>query len=151
MLEYLKPRLFAKLDNVNTQWHTCQFGHTSCSGGLYLTTEEFSRIGITLLQNGVYKDQQIVPADYVKRMHSDWVDSSAKNDPDTKGGYGYLVWKCTPPDTYRADGMYGQLCVVLKGYNAMRLNIKTSCAQSGQTSFRTYYLVIYCGPNMPRN
>lgn len=119
MLEYLKPRLFDGLEIVNPQWSTCQHGHTSCSGGLYLTTEEFSRIGITLLQNGVYKDKQIVPADYVRFMHSDWVDTSSKNDAETMGGYGYQVWKCTPSNTYRADGMYGQLCVVLTDYNAV--------------------------------
>jgi CubicO group peptidase (beta-lactamase class C family) len=86
---------------------------------LYLNTEEFSRIGIALLQNGVYKDKQIVPADYVKLLHSDWVDTTSKNDAETRGGYGYQVWKCTPPNTYRADGMYGQLCVVLADYNAV--------------------------------
>jgi CubicO group peptidase (beta-lactamase class C family) len=119
MLDYLKPRMFDMLGIVNPQWHTCQHGHTSCSGGLYLNTEEFSRIGITLLQNGVYKDKQIVPADYVKLLHSDWVDTTSKNDAETRGGYGYQVWKCTPPNTYRADGMYGQLCVVLADYNAV--------------------------------
>lgn len=119
MLEYLKPRVFDRLEIVNPQWSTCQHGHTSCSGGLYLTTEEFSRIGITLLQNGVYKDNQIVPAEYIRFMHSDWVDTSSKNDAETMGGYGYQVWKCTPPNTYRADGMYGQLCVVLTDYNAV--------------------------------
>ncbi|ERJ11405.1 serine hydrolase domain-containing protein [Haloplasma contractile] len=119
MLEYLKPRLFEPLEIINPQWHTCQNGHTSCSGGLYLTTEEFSRIGITLLQNGVYKDIQIVPDDYVNRLHMDFVDTSSKNDPETRGGYGYQVFKCTPPGTYRADGMYGQLCVVLKDYDAV--------------------------------
>ncbi len=119
MLDYLKPRLFHKLEIVNPQWHTCQNGHTECSGGLYLTTEEFSRLGITLLQNGIYKDKQILPADYVSRLHSDWVDTTSKNDDETRGGYGYQVWKCTPPNTYRADGMYGQMSVVLTDYNAV--------------------------------
>ncbi|WIV13696.1 serine hydrolase [Proteiniborus sp. MB09-C3] len=49
MLDYLKPRMFDMLEIVNPQWNTCQHGHTSCSGGLYLNTEEFSRIGIMLL------------------------------------------------------------------------------------------------------
>lgn len=119
MLDYLKPRLFHKLEIVNPQWHTCQNGHTECSGGLYLTTEEFSRLGITLLQKGIYKDKQILPADYVSRLHSDWVDTTSKNDDETRGGYGYQVWKCTPPNTYRADGMYGQMSVVLTDYNAV--------------------------------
>lgn len=119
MLAYLKPRLFDQLGIENPQWHTCQNGHTSCSGGLYLTTEEFSRLGICLLQNGVYNGKEVVPCDYVKRMHNQWVDTSSKNDPETQRGYGYQVWNCTPPNTYRADGMYGQLCVVLKDYLAV--------------------------------
>ena len=119
MLEYLKPRLFQKLKIENPQWHTCKDGFTSCSGGLYLNTEEFSRIGITLLQNGIYKGEKVLSSDYVRRMHTEWVDSSSKNDPETQGGYGYQVWKCTLPNTYRADGMYGQLCIVLKDYNAV--------------------------------
>ncbi|BCN30989.1 serine hydrolase domain-containing protein [Anaeromicropila herbilytica] len=119
MLDYLKPRMFDKLEIINPQWNTCQYGHTSCSVGLYLNTEEFSRIGIMLLQNGIYKDKQIVPADYVSRMYIDCVDTTSKNDPETKGGYGYQVWKCTPPNSYRADGMYGQICVVLMDYNAV--------------------------------
>lgn len=119
MLEYLKPRLFEKLKIENPQWHTCQLGHTSCSGGLYLTTEEFSRIGITLLQNGIYEGKEIVPSEYVQRTHTELVDTTSKNDPETQGGYGYQIWNCTLPNTYRADGMYGQLCVVLKDYNAV--------------------------------
>lgn len=119
LLAYLKPRLFEALEIVNPQWHTCQNGHTACSGGLYLTTEEFFRLGILLLNKGVYKEKQIVSPEYVERMHSNWVDTTSKNDPETQGGYGYQVWKCTPPNTYRADGMYGQLCVILSDYNAV--------------------------------
>ncbi|MCB2291729.1 beta-lactamase family protein [Clostridium sp. CS001] len=119
MLDYLKPRMFDMLEIINPQWNTCQNGHTFCSGGLYLNTEEFSRIGVMLLQNGVYKDKQIVPDSYINRMHSKWVDTTSKNDTESRGGYGYQVWKCTPPNTYRADGMYGQLCVVLTDYTAV--------------------------------
>lgn len=90
MLDYLKPRMFDKLEIANPQWNTCQHGHTSCSGGLYLNTEEFSRLGIMLLQNGTYKEKQIVNAEYVNRLHSEWVDTISKNDAETRGGYGYF-------------------------------------------------------------
>lgn len=119
MLDYLKPRLFDMLEIGNPQWNSCPYEHTFCASGLYLTTEEFSRIGIMLLQNGVYKGRQIVSADYVNRMHSEWVDTSSHEDEEGRGGYGYQVWKCTPPNTYRADGMYGQFCVVLDDYDAV--------------------------------
>ncbi|NLL42404.1 MAG: serine hydrolase [Firmicutes bacterium] len=119
MREYLMPRLFDKLEIWNPQWSNCPQGHTFCASGLYLTTEELSRLGIMLLQSGVYKDQQIVSADYVRRMHGKWADTSSNLDPENNGGYGYQVWKCTPPNTYRADGMYGQLSVVLEDYQAV--------------------------------
>lgn len=119
MLSYLKPRLFAKLGISNPQWHTCPNGHTLCATSLYLTTEELSRIGITLLHHGVYQDREIVSADYVRRMHSQVVDTSSQEDEEATGGYGYQVWKCTPPNSYRADGMYGQMSVVLMDYNSV--------------------------------
>lgn len=119
LLVYLKPRLFDKLDIINPQWHTCQKGHTACSGGLYLTTEEFSRLGVLLLNKGVHNNQVIITSDYVKQMHSSWIDTSYKLDVESKQGYGYLVWNCTIPNSYRADGMYGQTCVVLEDYNAV--------------------------------
>lgn len=119
LLAYLKPRLFDKLGIVNPQWHTCHLGYPSGSGGLYLTTEEFSRVGVLLLSGGVYQGQRILSADYVERMHDRWVDTSVKMDPETQRGYGYKVWKCTLPNAYRADGMYGQFCVILKDYNAV--------------------------------
>jgi CubicO group peptidase (beta-lactamase class C family) len=119
LLTYLKARLFDKLGIINPQWHTCQNGHTSCSGGLYLTTEEFSRIGILLLNKGSYKNQQILPLDYLNRMKSNWMDTSYKIDPESQQGYGYQVWKCSIPNSYRADGMYGQTCIILEDYNAV--------------------------------
>lgn len=119
LLEYLKPRLFAPLGIENPQWHTCQLGHTACSGGLYLTTEEFSRMGILLLQKGTYKDHKLIPESFIRRMQTAWIDTSSKNDPETVGGYGYQVWKCTPENTYRADGMYGQLCVISNNHKAV--------------------------------
>lgn len=44
---------------------------------------------------------------------------TVRNDPETREGFGYQVWKCTSKDSYRADGMYGQLCIILRSYNAV--------------------------------
>lgn len=119
LLDYLKPRLFNKLNIVNPQWHRCHLGYTACSGGLYLTTEEFSRIGILLLNRGWYDNAQILSSEFVDDMHSHWMDTSFKLDPESQQGYGYQVWNSTLPNTYRADGMYGQYCLILKDYNAV--------------------------------
>ena len=117
--DYLKPRLFDPLEIINPQWHTCAEGHTLASSGLHLTTEELSRLGIMLLHEGVYKDKRIVSSAYIHQMHTDLVRTLSKDDPETQSGYGYQIWNCTLPNTYRADGMYGQMCVVLKDYDAV--------------------------------
>lgn len=44
---------------------------------------------------------------------------TVRNDPETREGFGYQVWKCTSKDSFRADGMYGQLCIILRSYNAV--------------------------------
>lgn len=119
MLSYLKPRLFAPLEIVNPQWLTCAKGHTMCSSGLLFTTRELSKIGALLLQEGRYKGQQILSASYVYDMHTDLVDTSFREEVESSGGYGYQVWNCTLPNTYRADGMYGQYTIVLRDYDAV--------------------------------
>lgn len=114
MLTYLKPRVFDKLEIPNPQWHTCAMGHTLCSSGLYLKTEEYARLGITLLQNGMYKGREVVSKDFVKLMETDLVATLMKEDPESNQGYGYQVWKCTPRNSFRMDGMYGQISVILR-------------------------------------
>lgn len=52
-------------------------------------------------------------------MYTNCIDTSFKLDSESQQGYGYQVWKCTLPNTYRAGGMYGQYCVILKDYNAI--------------------------------
>jgi len=119
MLAYLKIHLFGKLNIINPQWHTCNNGHTACSGGLYLTTEEFSRLGVLMLNKGLYNDKRVVSEEYIKKMISKGLDTSFKLDSESQQGYGYHLWHCTKKNTYRADGMYRQACVVLKDYNAV--------------------------------
>lgn len=111
--EFLMPKLFEPLEIFNPQWETCPTGHTIAATGLYLTTEELSRMGRLLLQNGVYHDRQIVSAEYVSAMQNDII-STAHWVPDSEHmqGYGYQVWRCTQPGVYRLDGMYGQFSVI---------------------------------------
>jgi len=110
---YLVPRLFDPLDIFNPQWHACPAGHSLGAIGLYLTTEEFSRLGILLLQNGRWRERELVPEQYVRAAAADFVASESFDDPENRQGYGYQLWRCTVPGAFRADGKYGQYSVVL--------------------------------------
>jgi CubicO group peptidase (beta-lactamase class C family) len=116
--DYLMPRLFRPMELFNPQWHTCPGGHSMGAIGLYLNTEEFSRLGVLLLQEGRWGDRQVVPGDYIRMAAGDLVQTAGFDDPENQG-YGYQLWRCTAEGAYRADGKYGQYSIVLPGCRAV--------------------------------
>ncbi|SFS98609.1 hypothetical protein SAMN04488040_2612 [Sulfitobacter marinus] len=74
-------------------------------GGLNLTTRDYARMGQMFLQNGMYNNQQIVPAAWVAA-------STAPTAPTEPGaiGYGYQWWvpQGAAPGEFMARGIYGQ-------------------------------------------
>lgn len=115
--DFLMSRLFIPLEIFNPQWHTCNQGHTLAATGLFLKIDEFSRLGMTLLNGGVYKNKRVISEEYVNSMVNDTIDSKRidPSNPDNASGYGYQVWKCSFEGAYRADGKYGQLCIIIPG------------------------------------
>lgn len=116
--DYLMPRLFDPLDIYNPQWHSCPRGHSVGGFGLYLTTEEFSRLARLMLQQGNWEGRQLVPADYLHAAVQDIVQTQGFGDEENRQGYGYQLWRCTIPNSYRADGKFGQYAIVLPDQRA---------------------------------
>jgi CubicO group peptidase (beta-lactamase class C family) len=119
--DYLVPRIFDIHGIYNPQWHTCPGGHTLGGTGLYLTTEEFARLGVTLLNGGVYNDRRIISEQYVKEMYEDTIDTRTGqfSDSENQAGYGFQVWRCCRPGTWRADGKYGQVSIIAPDKDAV--------------------------------
>jgi len=112
--DYLVPRLFDPLGIVNPWWNACPQGHNFGCYGLQLSLTEFAKLGRLLLQKGVWEGQRLVPAAYVEAMHTDVVPPAGHFDGDEWNvGYGYQVWLNQWPGSYRADGKYGQHCIVM--------------------------------------
>ncbi|MDR1537421.1 MAG: beta-lactamase family protein [Clostridiales bacterium] len=117
--DYLVPRLFTPMGVANPQWHSCHCGHTLGAVGLYLTTEEFSRLGILMLQGGLWEGKRLVSESYIKHAHEDLVEVAGFSDSENRYGYGYQLWRCSIKNSYRADGKYGQYSIVLPDQNAV--------------------------------
>lgn len=111
--DYLMPRLFAPLDLHNPAWHTCPLGYPFAESDLYLRTHELARFAQLLLQNGEWEGRQLIPADYIRRMTAEAVDTSSVTygGPRWTYGYGLGVW-IDENDMYRMDGRYGQYAVI---------------------------------------
>ncbi len=112
--DYLLERLFYPLGIRAPQWYECPDRRTFGSTGLFLKTEELSRFCEMLRCGGVYDGKRLVYEEYIQQASSAQIKNSGFNtDPECAQGYGYQFWRCTYPNTYRADGMYGQLGVII--------------------------------------
>ncbi|BCJ40787.1 penicillin-binding protein [Actinoplanes ianthinogenes] len=111
--DYLMPRLFRPLDLHNPAWHTCPLGFPFAESDLFLRTEELARFARLLLHHGEWDGRQVIPAEYVRRMPVETVDttSSAEHGEQFTHGYGLGVW-LSGNGTYRMDGAYGQYAVI---------------------------------------
>ena len=83
--EYGKNYLFSPL-SIDYYWKRTPLGVVDSEGGLYLRGEDLAKIGYLFLQNGMWKNQRIVSAD--------WVEQSLTPRLDAEEGmkYGYKWW-----------------------------------------------------------
>ena len=111
LIHYLTPRLFQPLGIRRTVWEVDPFGFTFGAGGLFLCVTELMKFGQLMLQKGNWNGKQIIPEEYVDAASCVQVDNGAE-------GYGYLFWR-GPYNSYRADGKYGQLAIMLPDQDAV--------------------------------
>ena len=120
LVEYLTPRLFEPLGIVAPTWETDPLCNTFGAGGLFLTLSELHTFGQFYLQNGRWKDRQLLDAAWVKASTSKQVDNGAY-------GYGYLFWG-GEQNTFRADGKYGQLSILCREKDAV-ITVVAECRE----------------------
>jgi CubicO group peptidase (beta-lactamase class C family) len=77
--------LFAPLGITEFHWDKFPDGNIQTDGGLYLRPRDMAKIGYMMMQNGTWKDRQIVS--------QEWIAESTKKHIDARGiGYGYQWW-----------------------------------------------------------
>ena len=108
LVQYLTPRLFAPLGIKRPTWECDPLGNTFGAGGLFLALTELHKFGLFCLNRGAWNGVQLLdPA---------WIDACAA--PQDGANYGYLFWR-GDFGSFRADGKYGQLSVILPKRNAV--------------------------------
>jgi CubicO group peptidase (beta-lactamase class C family) len=111
LTEYLRPRVLEPLGIERLSWRQSPEGIDFGGWDMSATTAEVARFGQLYLQGGHWRGQQIVPAAWVAAATARHVASSGFG-PEWEQGYGRHFWRCTH-GAYRADGAFGQLCVVM--------------------------------------
>jgi CubicO group peptidase (beta-lactamase class C family) len=115
VLEYLKPRLFARLGIEAPEWAATPEGYSLGGYGLFIRTEDIAKFGQLYLQKGVWEGKPILPASWVAEATAEQVDNSkapSANNMDWQQGYGFQFWRCRH-NAFRGDGKDGQFCIVM--------------------------------------
>ena len=114
---------------------------------IWFSTRDMARIGYLMLRNGKWKDQQIIPSDWVKTTTS--VVSTYKKALKDKTawfhfGYGYLWWVWDSPyntgpykGAYSATGAFGQFITILPKLDLV-IAFKTKYENGKQTPTDVY-------------
>jgi hypothetical protein len=119
--DYLQPRLFEPLHITDVRWESCPDGVSTGGWGLSLRTEDVAKLGQLYLQKGRWLGAPVIPecwaVEAVKLQQEQPPESGAELS-DWHQGYGYQFWMCRHR-AYRADGAFGQLCLVLPEQQAV--------------------------------
>ncbi|MET0771881.1 MAG: serine hydrolase [Candidatus Limnocylindrales bacterium] len=113
LLDHLTPRLLAPLGIEGATWEQSPDGIDVGGFGLAMTTEDVAAFGQLLLERGCWNGRQLVPSGWIDTATATHVSNGDPAFPsDWTQGYGFQLWRGRH-GTFRADGAFGQLCVVL--------------------------------------
>lgn len=101
LYEYLKEKIFDPMEIDSPPYQLTEEGFFYGATGMQLSACELSKIGLMLLNNGMYKEKQIVSEDYIKRATSRQITIK-------EGGYGYFFWEFC--NGFSLNGKWGQKC-----------------------------------------
>ena len=111
LLHYLRPRLLEPLGITSASWRSAAGGDLGFSG-LHTTTDAVARLGVLLLDDGVWQGTRLLPSGWVGTASSALSNTAHHpGTPDWQQGYGYQLWR-SRHDGFRADGAYGQFSLI---------------------------------------
>jgi hypothetical protein len=112
--DYAEQKLLGPMGIKDVYWQEDPQGISFGGSGIYMTPQDMARFGYLFLQNGLWRDKQLVPESWVKQATSKKVDTPA----GLAGYYGYgYQWWMNNFGGYSARGFGGQYIFVLPEYD----------------------------------
>lgn len=119
LVDYLQPRLFEPLGIEKPFWETDGAGVAAGGWGLYMRSEDLAKVFLVYMNQGFYDGKRILPQEWVAQATAYQTPTHPKGAVDNVCGYGFQFWRNHIPNSYRADGLFGQRCLVLPDYDAL--------------------------------
>lgn len=120
--QFLRTRVLDPIGAGPVVWWEYPMGQDLGFSGLHATTDTIARLGQLYLENGSWRGRHILSTEWVHEASAFQI-ATKTNDPapdvgiDAQRGYGFQFWQSR--HGYRADGAYGQFCLVLPEYDAV--------------------------------
>jgi CubicO group peptidase (beta-lactamase class C family) len=116
--KYAEQHLFGPLGIDDYHWKITPTGLPDTEGGLYLKPEDLAKLGLLVLQDGMWEGQRIVPEGWIEQSVRPWVeDVNPGNEEDDDPGYGFQWWL-----QEHEDGSYPKV-ITGRGYGGQFLII----------------------------
>ena len=132
--EFAKNELFAPLQIDRYHWAVDGDGNLPGYSGLLLTGRDMAKIGLLYLQQGRWRERQVVSEAYVRDSTRKHIDGG---EP-AHAGYGYLWWTRPIRDgspAYFAAGFQSQLILNLPDRNLVMALASGSSLPGGAAKF----------------
>ncbi|MCF6303199.1 MAG: beta-lactamase family protein, partial [Devosiaceae bacterium] len=110
--QLFEENLWAKLNpQADAYYITDGYGVAFALGGLNITTRDYARFGLLFANEGKWRSEQVIPAEWVRASTVSSAPPPANEG--TQFGYGYQWWIPTGSTTeFFAVGIYGQYIYV---------------------------------------
>lgn len=114
-LEFAQQYLYEPMEIEVTRWDTDPQGYNEGGNNVYVKPYDLAKIGIMVKNGGVYKDERIVPEDWIGKSIVFQIEPQGISRPFEIEGYGYLWWlvKANQYSTYSAIGHGGQYMMTI--------------------------------------
>jgi CubicO group peptidase (beta-lactamase class C family) len=117
--KFAEKNLFKPLGIESFRWLKDSTGFCHAGGGLYLKPMDMFKIGVMILNEGIYHGNRIVSRDWIKRSLQPYFITEFSNK-----NYGYFWWikempinKDTTTTVYSAEGAGGQSLFIIPEYD----------------------------------
>ncbi|MDD3122566.1 MAG: serine hydrolase [Candidatus Izemoplasmatales bacterium] len=115
--DFLDEEMYQEIGIAKPVWDSVK-GYSMGAYGIKINTIDLAKFGVLLLNNGKWRDKQIVSAEYINEATQNHISTATNDNPRDKFGYGYQFWMNDFGD-YRAAGWLKQYVVINKEYNVV--------------------------------
>lgn len=119
MVDYLDEKMFRPLGIKKPFWQSDGDDNNAGGWGLYMKSEDLAKFFLPYLHGGKYKGVQLIPASWVEQATAKQTETVRDGVLDNMCGYGFQFWRNPLPNSFRAEGLFGQRCVMFPEYDAL--------------------------------